>query len=70
MLTFSKNTARTMKNFCTEEVSNENYHLVKFDLQAVFYTPKCNPKVMFYRNKLAVYNLTVIHGQFIILYVT
>lgn len=55
-----KDSARQKKNSIKVQQALDNeYHLAEFDLQAVCYCPKTNAKALFYRRKLAVYNLTV-----------
>jgi hypothetical protein len=54
-----KEMAREKKNNVKAEAAENKCHLAEFDLQAVCYCPKTNAKALFYKRRLAVYDLTV-----------
>lgn len=54
-----KNLARQIKNDLKEEAKLGNCHLLEFDLEAVRCCPKSGSKAIFYKRRLAVYNLTI-----------
>lgn len=54
-----KHLARNMKNSIKERAEKGECHLAEFDLEAVRYCPHTNAKKIFYKRRLAVYNLTV-----------
>uniref|UniRef100_A0A6P7H5J0 Uncharacterized protein LOC114347285 isoform X2 n=1 Tax=Diabrotica virgifera virgifera TaxID=50390 RepID=A0A6P7H5J0_DIAVI len=54
-----KTLARNMKNSIKEKALAGDCSLAEFDLEAVRYCPKTNAKKLFYKRRLAVYNLTV-----------
>lgn len=47
------------KNDLKEEAKLGNCHLLEFDLEAVRCCPKSGSKAIFYKRRLAVYNLTI-----------
>ena len=51
--------ARDMKNSLKKKAEKGECHLAEFDLEAVRYCPQTNAKKIFYKRRLAVYNLTV-----------
>lgn len=51
--------AKQMKEDIKEKASNNELNFIQFDLEAVRYCPSLNAKAIFYKRRLAVFNLTV-----------
>lgn len=54
-----KVSAREFHDKFKEDAIAKNIHFIEFDLEAIRYCPSSNAKAIFYKRRLAVYNLTV-----------